>query len=93
MNKIKKLITLQNNNGNWEYYHYSTINDLRRIIANIDNGTLIGHNVKICDKAQIGQNCVLKDNTVINTTAVITANTVINKNFTDEEILEESINW
>ena len=93
MNKLKKLITLQNSNGNWEYYHYSSMNQLRSIIANIDNGTLIGYNVKICDKAQIGQNCVLKDNTVINSRAVINANTIICKNEPDNEIFEEAFNW
>ena len=88
-----KLIILQDSNGNWGHYYYSDMEELRRIISRIENGTLIGYNVTIGDKAQIGRFCTIQDNMVIGSCAVINANFNIDMNVSDGEVLETPSKW
>ena len=81
-----KLIVLQSSNLNWGYYYYSTTEDLRAIIARIENGTLIGSNVTIGNEVTIGVNCAIQDNIVIGSRAFIGSNFNVCTNVSHDEV-------
>ena len=83
-----KRITLEDSIGNWDYYYYNTIEELRAIIARIGNGSLIGHNVTIGDEIQLGTNCSISDNVTIGYRALINANFNIGVDVASNAFLE-----
>ena len=88
-----KLVILQDSNGNWKNYYYSDMEELRRTISRIENGTLIGWNVTIGDEVQIGCNCTIQDNLVIGNRAIIDTNFNVDTNVSDDEVFYTPSKW